>query len=47
MKKTYFAPEAEVIELEIEGMLCASPDPDTTNPVPQLPPSEDDDDYNW
>ena len=25
-KKFYFEPELEVVELEISGMLCASPD---------------------
>lgn len=24
MKKTYFSPEVEIVDLKIEGMLCAS-----------------------
>ena len=27
-KKIYFEPEMEVVELELQGMLAASPDPD-------------------
>jgi hypothetical protein len=27
-KKMYFEPEMEVVELELQGMLAASPDPD-------------------
>lgn len=46
MKKLYLAPISEEIKIKQVSILSASPDPDTTDPVPVIP-EPDDDDLDW
>lgn len=46
MKKLYFAPEYEEIKIEPTVLSAASPDPDTTDPIPVIE-EPGDDDLNW
>jgi hypothetical protein len=46
MKKIYFSPECEVIKIDPVVLTSASPDPDTTDPVPVIN-EPDEDDLNW
>ena len=46
MKQIYFSPELEVIKIDRMVLLSASPDPDTTDPVP-IVEDPTDEDTDW
>jgi hypothetical protein len=43
MKKFYLSPEIEVVLIEPTVLSAASPDPDTTDPIPVIDDPSDDD----
>ena len=47
MKKCYFAPELEELEMEIEDALLVESDPDTDNPVDIIDNPSDEDLGEW
>lgn len=46
IKLEYISPEMEVVTLKTQGFLCASIDPDTTDPVEKTD-NPSDEDLNW